>query len=130
MAYPTGSGSEVLRRGAINAQGNSATAFTFDGSHITTGQTAATVAANHIITILSIVICEQANATKNFTIYINNGHGSLPQINIFEQHDVWAYSTFVISDKIVLIGGDNLKINGGGSANFDVTYTYVDQNWS
>ena len=75
MAYPTGSGSEVLRRGAINAQGNSATAFTFDGSHITTGQVGATVPANHIITILSIVICEQSNATRNFTIYINNSHG-------------------------------------------------------
>ena len=130
MAYPTGSGSEVLRRGAINAQGTSATAFTFDGSHITTGQVGATVPANHIITILSIVICEQSNATRNFTIYINNGHGSLPQINIFEQQDVSPYSTYVISDKIVLIGGDNLKINGGSSANFDVTYTYVDQNWS
>ena len=130
MAYPTGSGSEVLRRGAINAQGNSATAFTFDGSHITTGQTAATVPANHIITILSIIITEQSNSTRNFTIYINNGHGSLPQINIFEQQDVSPYSTYVISDKIVLIGGDNLKINGGGSSNFDVLYTYVDQNWS
>lgn len=130
MAYPTGSGSEVLRRGAINAQGNSATAFTFDGSHITTGQVGATVPANHIITILSIVICEQSNATRNFTIYINNSHGSLPQINIFEQQDVGAYQTFVIADKIVLIGGDNLKINAGGSANFDVTYTYVDQDWS
>ena len=65
-----------------------------------------------------------------FTIYINNSHGSLPQINIFEQQDVGAYQTFVIADKIVLIGGDNLKINGGSSANFDVTYTYVDQNWS
>ena len=56
--------------------------------------------------------------------------GSLPQINIFEQQDVGAYQTFVISDKFVLIGGDNLKINGGGSANFDVNYTYVDQDWS
>ena len=132
MAIPAQSvsGSEVLRRENIESLSNTTTAFRFDTQHPATNNSTYTVPANHIITILSIVICEQSNATRNFTIYINNSHGSLPQINIFEQQDVGAYQTFVIADKIVLIGGDNLKINGGGSSNFDVLYTYVDQNWS
>ena len=73
MAYPTGSGSEVLRRGAINAQGNSATAFTFDGSHITTGQVGATVPANHIITLLSMSFTEVGGEDELLYMIINDG---------------------------------------------------------
>ena len=51
MAYPTGSGSEILRRGIISPQSNSATAFRFDGTSPTVGTASYTVPALHIITM-------------------------------------------------------------------------------
>ena len=129
MAYPTGSGSEILRRGAINSQAAVATAFKFDGTDPSTGTSSYTVPANHIITMLSIIITEYANAVKEFTLYINNGHGSLPQINFIQDRSVGARQTFIFADKFVLIGGDNLKVNANSGSVFDILYTYVDQNW-
>ena len=126
MAYPTGSGSEILRRGIISPQSNSATAFRFDGTSPTVGTASYPVPALHIITMLSIILCEKSNATRTFTLYAHDG---TTQANIIEAQSVGAYETFVFSDKFVLIGGDNLKINCSASSNFQINYMYIDQNW-
>ena len=73
MAYPSGSGSEVLKRTLILAQSNTATAFMWDGTMATTGTSTYTVTATHIITVISIIANEQANADELINLYMNDG---------------------------------------------------------
>tara|TARA_Y100001951_G_C11157091_1_gene192599 strand:- start:46 stop:429 length:384 start_codon:yes stop_codon:yes gene_type:complete len=127
MAYPTGSGSERLMRGGINAQSDTETAFKFDGTSPTTGTNSYTVPANHIITVLGIIVCEQGNATETFSLYAGDGSNN---IVLVQGQSIGAYQTFVFSDKVVLQGGDSLKINAGNTANLDVWYSYIDQDWT
>ena len=65
MAIPAQSlsGTEVLRRGGINAQSNTWTSLKFDGGITTagTGNQAHVVPANHIITVTNVIFCEQGN---------------------------------------------------------------------
>ena len=123
MAYPTGSGSEVLRRGAINAQGNSATAFTFDGSHITTGQVGATVPANHIIIMLTIIWCEMAGNNEVFKLFDQVA-------TLIEGQEIPSKGTYIHNQKFALYGGDYLYTFIVAGGDVDIYYSYVDQNWS
>ena len=127
MAYPTGSGSERLMRGGINAQSDTETAFKFDGTSPTTGTGSYTVPANHIITVLSIIVNEQGNATETFNLYAGDGTNN---IVLLQGQSIGGYQTFVFSDKVVLQGGDSLKINAINTANLDVWYSYIDQDFS
>ena len=123
MAYPTGSGSEILRRGAIHAQaGGNTTALKWDGTSPTMGTDTYTVPTNHIITVLTIVITDQTNTTKWFNLWAND-------ISFLKQQNVSPDSTYIWNDRFVLHPADKLYIDGQTSANFDVFYTYLDQNW-
>jgi len=123
VAYPSGSGSEILRRGAIHAQaGGNTTAFTWDGTSPTMGTDTYTVPTNHIITVLTIVITDQTNTTKWFNLWAND-------ISFLKQQGVAPDSTYIWNDRFVLHPADKLYIDGQTSANFDVFYTYLDQNW-
>ena len=129
MAYPTGSGSEQLYNGTIHAQSNSASAFKFDGTqNSTVGTNTAVVPALHIITVLNITITDQED--NNGGLYLSMLDSGSNTIRLLENHNYGALDTFVFNEKIVLRGGDKLFINcGGGSANIDVFYCYIDQNW-
>jgi len=127
MAYPTGSGSEILRRGAFPAQSTTATNFTFDGSNPTVGSASAVVPALHIITILNIVFCEMAGADELLALTGHNGSGDVRWLN---QQSLPARNTFVFSEKIVLIGGDSLEIDLDTAGNVDIWYSYIDQDWT
>ncbi len=127
MAYPTGSGSERLMRGGINAQSNTTTAFKFDGTSPTTGTSTYTVPANHIITLISVVVCEAANAAEVFSMSANDGTNG---IVLLESVALPAYGTFVFSDKTVLQGGDKITFNLASAGNVDVWYSYIDQDFS
>ena len=56
MAYPTGSGSEILRRGAIHNLANSITSFKFDGTSPVTGTATYAVPTHHIISLLMLML--------------------------------------------------------------------------
>ncbi len=127
MAYPTGSGTEILRRGGINALSSTQTAFRFDGTSSTTGTSSYTVPANHIITVLNVIVNEQGNAAETFNLSVSDG---VINIVLLQSQDIGAYQTFIFNEKIVLVGGDNMKINVGSSGNLDVWYSYIDQDWS
>ena len=131
MAYPSGSGSEILRRGAIHAQaGGNTTAFTWDGTSPTMGTDTYTVPTNHIITLLTIVVTDQTNTNKWFNLFAyTSSSGSGAEIFFLNNQNVTADSTYVWDERIVLHPTDKLYIDGQGSANFDVFYTYLDQNW-
>ena len=132
MAYPSGSGSEILRNASVNAN-NAATALMDFGGATGTGQVRGTgntagvvnVPANVIITILNIIV--YAEVVQNCSAQIDaQGGGTL--ISLFYQ-SVPANGTFVFSDKIVLRAGDELRLaNTGNWADWSVNFIY--QDWS
>ena len=127
MAYPTGSGSERLQRGTIHNMVNADTAFRFDGGITATGTSSYTVPANHIITVLNIIWNDQANVTNSFQLIVIAGGVNK---NLVYQQSVSAKGTFIWNENLVLHPTDKLLLGGSASANFDVHYTYVDQDWS
>ena len=131
MAIPLQSlsGSEVLRRGSINAQSSTNTTLKFDNTATTAaGQSSNSVPATHIVTVLNIIFCEQGNqADEVLTMWVEGVHSS--GIYILQSQPIGAYQTFVWSEKIVLIGGDQLRIGTAASANIDIYYSYIDQSW-
>ena len=127
MAYPSGSGSERLQRGTIHNMVNADTAFRFDGGLTATGTSSYTVPANHIITVLKIIITEVSNAARTFQLIVIAGGVNM---NLLYQQNIPARGTFIWNEKLVLHPTDKLLLGGSASANFDVHYTYVDQDWS
>ena len=127
MAYPSGSGSEILRRGAIHNQVATTTSFRFDGTSPTTGTSSYVVPAHHIITILNIVVNEQGNATsKTFWFWAELGG---IECKFTQNVYLGPYETYEWNEKIVLHPADKLLFNSVAGANIDVFYTYIDQNW-
>ena len=126
MSIPSGSGSEILYRGSISAQSTDATAFRWDKTNPTVGTETYVVPANHIITVISITICEVAAAAGEY-LTVNDGASD---IHLLNAQSISASSTFVWNDKIVLVGGDKLIIDTTTAANLDVLYTFIDQDWS
>ena len=127
MAYPTGSGSEILFRGTVNAQSDSETAFRWDKTNPTTGTSSYTVPALHIITILLITFVNTADSDE--VIYMKMLDGS-NDIQLLQKYPLGFSQTFVFSDRIVLVGGDAIKVNFGSAANVDIYYSFIDQDWS
>ena len=127
MAIPSGSGSEVLRRGAVEAQSTDVTSLKFDGTNPATGTETYAVPANHIITMISIIFCEGSGAAE--TITMNMDDGTHTYVVLLEQQPLAARDTFVWNDKFVLIGGDKVRVSAS-SGDVDVYYSYLDQDWS
>jgi len=129
VAYPSGSGSEILRRGSMHNHVTAETTFKFDGTHPTVGTATDTVPANHIITIVSIFITDMSNAPMHFTM---RHIISAVEYVILKEASIPAKGTYVWNDPIVVHGGDTLKINADSQsgANFDVYYSYIDQDWT
>ena len=130
MAIPLQSlsGSEVLRRGGIHAQSNTYTSLKFDGAITTagSGNQAHVVPTNHIVTVTSIVFCEQGNQAELIYLWMNDGSND---INLLAAQSLSAYDTFIWNDNISLVGGDKLIVSTGDSANVDIWYSYIDQSW-
>ena len=117
---PSGVGTEVLRRSYLN---NPAEAE----ATILTG------VANHIYTILSVVICDLSNqADFLFDLYVDVDAGGT-DIHLLNDQSCGAKSTFIFADRIVLTATDKLHIIGASAAStaeYDVYCSYIDQHWS
>ena len=128
MAYPTNSGSELLYRGTIHAQSNTISSFRFDNGSIgTAGTSSYAVPALHIVTILSIVFTEEGNAASRIKLFMNDGAND---IYLLDHQDIGARGTFVWNDKFVLVGGDKLIVTLADAGNMDVSFSYIDQDWT
>tara|TARA_Y100000296_G_C5078930_1_gene208871 strand:- start:392 stop:775 length:384 start_codon:yes stop_codon:yes gene_type:complete len=127
MAIPSGSGTEVLKRTTINNQSNDATAFRWDGTMATVGTETYTVPANHIITVLSIIICEQGNAAESANVYMHDGANNH---QLLQSQALSAYSTFIWNDRFILTGGDKLIVNLDSSGSVDFICSFIDQDWT
>jgi|3_EtaG_2_1085321.scaffolds.fasta_scaffold15242_2 hypothetical protein len=132
MAIPTGAGTEILYRTTINTQEQTATAFRWDKTNATTGTSSGTgyiVPADHIITVLSIVINNNSTTPRQMDLYVNDEDND----NIMFLNDFTLPSSetgpFVWNDKIVLVPGDSLlfKVETGGNA--DAYCTFIDQHY-
>ena len=117
MANPStgfgGAGTEVLRRSYRDGQTNS------EGTLITG-------VANHIYTILSIIVCEKSNASRNFHLYVDPDAGGT-DFNLLDTQAIGAMETFVFNDRFVLTETDKLHCNASSGANFDIICSYIDQ---
>ena len=112
LNMPTGSGSERLCRASIHNLNN-------DSQEILSG------VAGHIYTILSIVFCDQQNASGTIHISINDGSNDKYLIS---NHPHAALTSFVWNDKFVLEEDDDLDVYNSVT-NGDWHVSYIDQNW-
>ena len=127
MASPSGSGTEVLGNGTWQAQSTDVTSFDFAAGNPTTGDETDTVPANHIITMLTIAWCESQDAAEEMHLWATCDS---KLVYLLVHQAIAAYDTFIWNTKFVLIGGDWLKTMTAGSADVDVVYSYLDQDWS
>ena len=105
--------SELLKVARANAASNSEVKL-IDG------------ASGHTYVILSITICETAGNAETFDLYTMDDGGSTDNY-IYKSQPLAANATFEHTSKLVIEGTDELGFLTGGSANVDVTVTYLDQ---
>jgi len=115
----TASGKEVLRR-------------TYYDNVPEAGASILTAPSDHICTILSIIVLERNSLSDSmFDLYIAPDGGT--DVYLLINQPVSAYDTFVWSDRFTITGGDVLKLlakSAGGTANFDMWCSYIDQDWT
>lgn len=116
MAIPSGSGTEVLKRGTFTVTDDTDTKI-IDG------------VANHIYTVLSISICETAGAAETFDIFLDPSAGGT-DYEVISDQALAANKTFVYNDRMVLTGTDELNFKAGGTCNIDIIVNYIDQDWT
>ena len=116
MAIPTGSGTEVSKIAHFAGVSNSE-------------QVILNGVANHIYSILSIIICETGGASETFDLYIDDD-GSGTDYELLSDQEIGPNQTFVFSEKLILSGTDHLCILAGSASNIDVTISYIDQDFT
>ena len=117
MAIPSGPGTEVLKRGTFTVTDTTDTKI-LDG------------VANHIYTVLSIVITETAGADEVFGLFLDPSAGGTDYEIISLATALSADSTFVFNDRLVLSGTDELNFKAGATCDIDIVISYIDQDWS
>ena len=112
-------GKEVIRRYYVDALGETPTA-------VITG------IANHVMTVVSIVIAERlilSDAKFNLSIEPDGGSA----IFLLTNEPIPNQKTFIFNDRIAITGTDVLKIeaiSASSTAALDVWATYIDQEFA
>ena len=117
MAIPSGGGTEVLKRGTFTVTDATDTKI-LDG------------VANHIYTVLSIIITETAGNAETFGLFLDPSAGGTDYEIISFATALSADSTFVFNERLVLTGTDELNFKAGGDCDIDIVISYIDQDWS
>ena len=115
MALPTGSGSERLKRVALNGNNASWTEI-LSGTNL------------HIYTILSIIICEMGTAAEIFSLYVDPDTGT-DNISLVQAADIPALGTYSFTEKVVVTNTDILYCFTS-TGDCDIWCSYIDQDWS
>tara|TARA_B100001750_G_scaffold167800_1_gene136284 strand:+ start:1692 stop:2042 length:351 start_codon:yes stop_codon:yes gene_type:complete len=116
MAIPSGSGTEVLKRGTFTVTDTTDTKI-IDGT------------ANHLYTVLSITVCETAGNAETFDLFLDPSAGGT-DYEILSDQALGANKTFVFNDRIVMSGTDELNFKAGGTCDIDIIISYIDQDWT
>jgi hypothetical protein len=117
MAIPSGSGTEVLKRGFFTVATNADTVI-LDG------------VANHIYTVLSIVITETAGNAEIFGLFLDPSAGGTDYEILSLATALAADATFVFNDRLVLSGTDELNFKSAAACDIDIVISYIDQDWT
>lgn len=117
MAIPSGPGTEVLKRGFFTVTGTTDTKI-LDG------------VANHIYTVLSIVITETAGAAETFGLFLDPSASGTDYEILSLATALPADSTFLFSNTLVLVGTDELNFKAGATCDIDIVINFIDQDWS
>ena len=116
----TAIGKEVIRRSYVDGAAESE-------STILAG------VANHIMTVLSIIICERNNiADTTFKLYIDYDLGGT-DCYLMQTTSLPAMGTYVWNDRFAITETDKLIILGAstsGTADMDIWCTYIDQQFA
>ena len=136
MAIPSGSGTEVLKRTSMRQLGGSEAYGTWWSIDFTVAQISAqanhTVAAHHIITVLSVVICNtEPSSAYDIDMGITPSGGTT--IELIKGQSVPGEGTFTWNEKLVLHAGDALLFRSNDNTSgddFDVYVSFIDQDWS
>ena len=135
MAIPSGSGTEVLKRTSMRQLGGAEAYGTWWSIDFTVAQISAqanhTVPNHHIITVLSVVICNTITTAYDIDMGITPSGGTT--IELIKGQSVPGEGTFSWTDKLVLHAGDALLFRSNASTSgddFDVYVSYIDQDWS
>ena len=129
MAIPTQatSGTEVLRRGGVNALSNTETLLKFDGGFTSPGNSSgAGVPTNHIVTLINIIFHNVTTDAEVLKMWVETNS---QDIYLLKAEALGSKETYVWDEKIVLQGGDVLAAVTTTTANIDVWYSYIDQSW-
>tara|TARA_Y100000310_G_C20170016_1_gene573218 strand:+ start:70 stop:450 length:381 start_codon:yes stop_codon:yes gene_type:complete len=117
---PSGVGTETLRRRYVDGTGESEV-------------TLCAGVANHIMTIVSIIICEVEGRTDAvFHLYIDYDLGG-SNLYLLSNQSLNSLNTFIWNDKIVLTDTDKLHMiaeSAASTAGYDVWVTYIDQEFT
>tara|TARA_Y100001963_G_scaffold61566_1_gene85988 strand:+ start:2695 stop:3054 length:360 start_codon:yes stop_codon:yes gene_type:complete len=115
---PSGNGSEVIKYKALQ-------------NVSTTTETLITGEADHIYTIISVVITECDNASdKNFFLGMFDSDGTSNEHIIKMWTPIPPNGTFVWNDKFSFSGDKTFRVKTQTSSNLDVLCTYIEQDWS
>ena len=116
----SGVGSEVLRRTYVDGSGESEV-------------TLCTGVTNHIMTILTIIVCSMGGpADAKFIMYLDYDLGG-SNLELLRNVPVGTDETFVWNDRIVITDQDKLHLAGSsvsGTAMFDIHVSYIDQEFT
>ena len=110
-----GTGTEVLRRKFVHNNNNADVA-------LITGE------ADHIYTILSVIICDLGGAAETFSLYVDPDTGT-DNIYFTNEAPVPAKGTYVFSEKVVITNTDIFYV-WSSVGNMDIYCTYIDQDYS
>ena len=116
MAYPSGNGSERL-------------AYAADVLSAGTAADMVVAAADTIVTVKSIILCEMGGVAETFTLKVNDGSDRI----LCTGQNLSAYDTFVWNDIFVFgkTGGTStLKLATSSAATIHWYVSYIVQDWS
>jgi len=118
MTIPSGSGTEILKRGYFTVTDATHTII-LDG------------VANHIYTVLSIIVTETQGNNESFGLFLDpSAAGTDYEILSNQNVDLAANATFIFNDRLVLVGTDHLNFIAGGTCDIDIVISYIDQDWT
>lgn len=112
----TAIGKEVIRRTYTNSSGNSE--FTLLSG-----------VANHIITVISIIMCSQTTSEMDIDLYIDADLAGT-DIKLLNTFRLNGKQTFVWNDKFALTETDKLHGDSTDAGGVDWWITYIDQQFA
>ena len=115
MAIPSGSGTEVIKRVALESVNGNSAAVNL------------TCPADHILIVTTIHVTENGNAAELLTIYKG---GNSVDCRLTRKVALPAYGTYIHDSKFAMHPADTLIVYADSSSVLDIHITYIDQDWS